>query len=239
MRNSSKHDLYVSLPANTQCCPPRPMPWITYMWETQRNSMLCFPNFYQCIRRRVVKKPHKTQKWSDVRKVLVRGDPAEFIDLIKELYDASPANRDFLHARFAANPDDDSALRPYLKRITTQFYPSRGYGKLNLAEARRAIRDYRKATGNVAGTAELMLTYVENGTAFTCEYGDINSAFYSSLESVLGELVTLLCTDGRELYPRFRDRIQQLATHAGSIGWGYGDFLREQVFNLKDELGES
>ena len=49
----------------------------------------------------------------------------------------------------------------------------------------------------------------------------------------------LLCTDGRELYPRFRDRIPQLATHAGSIGWGYGDFLREQVFDLEDELGES
>ena len=184
-------------------------------------------------------KPRKTQKWSDIRKVLARGDAAELIDLLKELYDASPANRDFLHARFVANPDDESVLKPYLDRITTQFYPSRGYGKLNLAEARRAIRDYRKATGNVAGTAELMLTYVESGTAFTREYGDINAAFYSSLESVLRELVTLLCTDGRELYPRFRDRIQHLATHAGSIGWGYGDFLQEKVFELEDEFGES
>jgi hypothetical protein len=186
-----------------------------------------------------VTKPRKSQKWSNVRKILVRGDAAELIDLIKELYDASPVNRDFLHARFVANPDDESALKPYLERITTQFYPSRGYGKLNLAEARRAIRDYRKASENTAGTAELMLTYVEHGTAFTREYGDINSAFYSSLQSVLGELVTLLCTDGRELYPRFRDRIQHLATHAGSIGWGYGDFLHEQVFHLEDELGKS
>ena len=48
--------------------------------------------------------------------MLARGDAAELIDLIKELYDASPANRDFLHARFVANPDDESVLKPYLKR---------------------------------------------------------------------------------------------------------------------------
>jgi len=30
---------------------------------------------------------------------------------------------------------------------------------------------YRKATGNLAGTLDLMLTYVENGTEFTRQFG--------------------------------------------------------------------
>ena len=81
-----------------------------------------------------------------------------------------------------------------------------------------------------------MLTFVEHGTRFTCEYGDINAAFYGSLESVLHEMVKLLCQAGAELYPRFCERIQQLATHANRIGWGYGDCVLEQVALLEDEL---
>ena len=178
----------------------------------------------------------KTRKWSELRKTLAKWEPPELIDLVKELYDASSANRDFLHARLVTNADDDSVLKPYRERITSQFYPKRGYGKLHLAEARKAIRDYHKATGNVAGTIELMLTFVEDGTAFTREFGDINSAFYESLESVLCEMVTLLCQEGAELYPRFRERIQQLATHANHIGWGFGDCLRDQAGYLEAEL---
>ena len=39
-----------------------------------------------------------------------------------------------------------------------QFFPARGIGKLKLGEARKAIRDYRKATGDLSGTAELLMT---------------------------------------------------------------------------------
>ena len=69
-----------------------------------------------------------------------------------------------------------------------QFFPARGIGKLKLGEARKAIRDYRKATGDLSGTAELLMTYVENGTRFTREFGDIDERFYSSVESALDEL---------------------------------------------------
>jgi hypothetical protein len=44
------------------------------------------------------------------------------------------------------------------------------------------------------------------------------------------------CAQGSELYPRFRERIQGLAAHAGHIGWGYGDALRDQVYHLESEL---
>jgi hypothetical protein len=41
----------------------------------------------------------------------------------------------------------------------------------------RAIRDYRKATGNLHGTVELLMTYVENGAEFTSDYGDMDEGF--------------------------------------------------------------
>lgn len=82
-----------------------------------------------------------------------------------------------------------------------------------------------------------MLTYVENGTEFTCEFGDIDEPYYDSLESVLDEMVKLLRKEGRDLYPRFQTRIQSLKRYAGKIGWGYGDYLGDQVYLLETQLG--
>ncbi len=180
-----------------------------------------------------VKKRSQSKKWAEVRKVLVQGDAEMLIDLVRELYDASPANREFLHTRLKVNEDDTSALKPYLDRITSQFKMTRGNIKLDLAEARRAIREYRKATKNVAGTIELMLTYVECGTEFALEYGEIDSRFYSSMSGALQEMADLICSEGREYYPRFRDRIQNLNASSGSIGWGYGDLPGETAFGIE------
>jgi hypothetical protein len=154
------------------------------------------------------------------------------------LHDTSTANRDFLRARFQSEDTSGEALEKYRERIVEQFFPRRGFGKLKLAEARKTIRDYRKATGNIAGTIDLMLTCVENGTDFTREFGDINEAYYNSLESVMNEMSQLLCREGAELYPRFRERIRRLESNADHIGWGYGDYLCGQVHFLENELGD-
>lgn len=81
-----------------------------------------------------------------------------------------------------------------------------------------------------------MLTYVETGTQFTRDYGDINEAYYNSLESVLREMTKLLLNEQPALYPQFRERVQQLDVHADHIGWGYGDALRDHVRLLEAKL---
>jgi hypothetical protein len=53
---------------------------------------------------------------------------------------------------------------------------------------------------------------------------------------VLNEMAQLLMREGSELCPRFRERVQRLATHADGIGRGYGDALRDQVYQLENEL---
>ena len=167
--------------------------------------------------------------WLHIRRQLNGWSKPALVGLLKDLYDASSGNRDFLQARFGAREDAGAMLEKYRQKVVKQFFPKRGFGKLKLSEARRAIRDYRKATGDLAGTIDLMLTFVENGTEFTLEFGDINEAFYSSLDSVLDEMVKLLRTEGSDLYPRFRERILRLRDDVDKIGWGYGDSLLEQV----------
>ena len=180
----------------------------------------------------------KPADWQSFRQQLSNWSKSALIALVKDLYEVSPGNRDFLHARFQAEADDGAALEKYRRRIVDQFFPARGDGKLKLAEARKAIRDYQKATGNLTGGIDLRLTYVENGTEFTREFGDIDESFYNSLESVLNEMARLLLRESPESYPRFRERIQRLATLADGIGWGYGDALRDQVFILEEKLGQ-
>jgi GNAT superfamily N-acetyltransferase len=188
------------------------------------------------IQRRIPVDPRKPAGWLPLRRQLDGLSKPAFIALVKDLYDLSPGNRDFLQARLESLEDSGATLEKYRRRVVEPFYPKRGFGKLKLAEARRAIRDYAKATGDLVGTMDLMLTFVEEGTEFTVEFGDINEAFYRSLESVLGEVVERLRTEHADLYPQFRDRICHLRDDGRGIGWGYGDYVQEQVDLLESEL---
>lgn len=178
----------------------------------------------------------KSTGWQSIRRQIGEWPESALIALIKDLYEASPDNRDFLHARFEPENNAGAALETYRRKIVEQFFPARGFGKLKLGEARKAIRDYGKATGNLEGTIDLMLAYVENGTDFTREFGDIDEAFYDSLESMLNDVAELLVDPGKELYPRFQERVRRLAPRAGDIGWGYGDAVRDQADRLENEL---
>jgi hypothetical protein len=176
--------------------------------------------------------------WSAVRKQLATWDKPALLDLLKDLYDAVSENRDFVHARCQAGEGGGEVLEKYRGKIVEQFFPARGDGKLKLGEARKAIRDYRKATGNLPGTAELLMTYVENGTRFTHEYGDIDERFYSSVESALEELAALLRGKARGMYPQFRDRLARVEQMTDGIGWGFHDFVSDVVGQLEEELDD-
>jgi hypothetical protein len=184
---------------------------------------------------------HKPTKkptgWSAARKHLATWDKPALLALVKDLYDAAAGNRNFIHARCQAEDGGGAILETYRGKIVEQFFPKRGFGKLKLAEARKAIRDYRKATGHIPGTAELLITYVESGVRFTCEYGDIDERFYNSVESALDELATLLRGEARDLYPQFRERLAKVEQMTDCIGWGFHDFITDLVGRLEDELG--
>ena len=185
--------------------------------------------------RNATKKP---DGWSAVRRQLATWEKPALLALLKDLYEATAENRDFIHARCQSGESGGEALEKYRGKIVEQFFPARGFGKLKLGEARKAIRDYRKATGNLPGTAELLMTYVENGTRFTCKYGDIDERFYSSVESALDELAALLRGEARGMYPQFRDRLARVEQMTDGIGWGFHDFVGDVVGQLEEELGD-
>jgi hypothetical protein len=175
--------------------------------------------------------------WATLKKRLTTLEKSELVAVIKSLHDLSSENRAFLGARFA--PSEESHLdviERYRERVVEPFFPKRGFGKLNLADGRKAIREYRKATGDAAGTLDLCLSYVEAGTRFTLEFGDIDERFYSSLESVVMDIGKMLRTpEGAEQAGTVLARLKTLAQAAdGRVGWGYAEFLSDVVEEIEE-----
>ena len=184
------------------------------------------------------KRTRKPGGWSALRRQLATWEKHELLTLVKDLYDAGAGNRDFIQARCQTGESGAEILEKYRHKIVKQFYPARGDAKLRLGEARKTIRDYYKATGNLDGTVELLMTYVENGAEFTDEYGDIDERFYNSISSALNELATLLRGIAREMYPQFSERLARVEEMCGGIGWGFGDYIGDIVWQLEQELGD-
>ena len=187
------------------------------------------------------KKPtRKPGGWSAARRHLATLDKPALLALVKDLYDSGTENRDFIQARCQAADSGGEVLESYRKRIVEQFFSKRadGIGELKLGVARKAIRDYRKATGSLSGTVELLMTYVETGAEFTHDYGNIDERFYNSIESALEELAGLLRREAQELYPQFSERLAIVEQMAQGIGWGFGDFVADVVWQLEEQLTE-
>ena len=172
-------------------------------------------------------KKQPARSWKDIRAALNKADHKDLLSLVGDLYSLRRENQDFLHARFLKTA---STLVPYKDTIEHSISPAEPWkNPVKISLARKAISDYRKATGDPEGLAELMLFYVECGVSFTLEFGDIDEAFYYSVVSVFSDGLTMLERCEPEvvdkLLPRFKSAVQSTA----NIGWGFYDSLRDTL----------
>ena len=143
--------------------------------------------------------------------------------LVVDLCSLSDENKMFVEARLEVTPDP---LKPYKERINEALYPDvMSRQPIRIGAARRAVTEYKKAAGDLLGVLELMMYYVERGTACTADFGDIDEAFYSSLESMYDRLLKMLDTADGETKESFRSRAAAVVDRAKGIGWGYYDYL--------------
>jgi len=175
--------------------------------------------------------------WLQIRKELKTKTVDQLIEIIKSLYDLSPDNKAHLRKQFSESPQDPAFLEKCRKEIIVAIYPPRRkYPDLpNFRAARKAVNAYKKATGDQPGTIDLLLTYVERGTAFTKDFGDINMPFYERLETALYNAVDLIKASPTRVqtYSHFQLRFIQLQRDAGWMGWGYGDTINDVVADLE------
>jgi hypothetical protein len=114
-------------------------------------------------------------KWTAVKTRLAEIDRLGLLDLIHDLYALNKDNQIFLHTRF--NQSDD-ALVPYKRTLRRWLSPNvLANQDVSVTTAKQAIAEYRKALGDPAGLAELMVFYCECAAGFCVDVG-MNDAGY-------------------------------------------------------------
>ena len=169
--------------------------------------------------------------WTRLREQLTRLEPSQLLDLLRDLFQRSAENRRFLTAKLAGE-DAAGALEDYRERIQAAFAGGDPPQPPRLGEGRKAIRDYRKATSDLEGTADLMLAYVEAGTDYSRQHGDMSEAYYHSLGIVLRDLAAAL-HDTPALLTPLRPRLGALRLSSRRVGWTWGAYVAEIVDRLE------
>jgi hypothetical protein len=178
--------------------------------------------------------------WTEIEKHLRELPVDEVINLIKGLHDISSQNKAWLKGKLLPNAQDKKYLEDCRRKVANYVYKAtKGIPPMpRFGEAKKVISEYRKFTGDMRGTLDLMLTYIERGHQFTLDFGDIDEPFYITLENMWERFVVEFRRSPAkyELYEQFEPRLMKMRRKS-DIGWGYGDTVRETVGELEKSLG--
>ena len=167
------------------------------------------------------RQPKSLLTWTDVKAKLADFDRAALLDLIHHLYAAHKDNQLFLHARFGLEKD---VLEPYKETIDRWLWPDVLRNQdTSVARAKQAISDYKKAVGDPAGLAELMVFYCERAAGFCSDIASDDEGFFNALVRMF-ELAVMqantLPASGRAGLVNRLDAVRQISH---KIGYGVGD----------------
>ncbi len=115
------------------------------------------------------------------------------------------------------------------------FSLSKGLGGLRSDVTKKAVMDYSKGSGDLEGTMELMLFFVENVVEFVNEYGGIDEEFIDEGYEMLRKFCELLKTpEGQSFYPNFKARLLKLRRESDDMGYGFGDDIDNYLEDIEE-----
>ena len=157
--------------------------------------------------------------------------------IVRDLYEASSSNRRFLHARLVSAA---GTLDEYRHLVETAVFPDPlSQRAIRLRDAGAAITNYKRSTGDLIGVVDLLLTFVEAGTAQAADLGYGDDAYFLALERKVNEVISLLDSLPAEARDRSVARLIHLARYQDKIGWGYGDHLANIAARLERSKSRS
>jgi hypothetical protein len=143
--------------------------------------------------------------------------------LIQDLYAAHKDNQTFLHTRFGLGQD---VLEPYKETLDRWLWPDGLRNQdTSVAKAKQAISSYRKAIGEPAGLAELMVFYCESAAGFSNDVGYQDEGYFDALVHMFEQALKVT----RQLSASDRDalivRLNRVRTISHNLGYGVGDAM--------------
>jgi hypothetical protein len=183
------------------------------------------------IRGSTVNRTAKNPGWAALKTQLDAFDRKGLLGLVHDMYDASETNRRFLEARFLPS---SAAIEKYRRLIEAAVFPDPlSQRPIRLRDAGAVITEYRRSTGDVAGSVDLMLSFVEAGTEQAADLGYGDDSYFSALETKVAAVVKLLAALSSEERTSAIARLVRVRNRAQDIGWGYGDYLSDVVARLQ------
>jgi hypothetical protein len=173
-------------------------------------------------------KPKKAApSWSDVKATLAEFDRAGLLGLVQDLCAASKDNQPFLHTRFALG---DDVLDPYKATIDRWLWPD-VYRNQNfsVSKAKKAISDYKKASGHPEGLAELMVFFCERGAGFCQEFGLDDEAFMVALVRMFEQALKQVAALTEEQRGGMLDRLDRVSVVSDALGYGVADGMEAML----------
>lgn len=169
-------------------------------------------------------------KITDLKKQLNSMEKNELASLVCKLYKASKQAQSLIDVELCGDTAEEQLVTECKKRIHAAFFGSR----LSLKNARTVISDFKKVSQSKENIAELMLFYVECGVEFTNMYGDINEAFYYSIESMFADFVRVLNgLDSESFYQRNAERIKEMCLSSDCVGWGFSEEMMNIYYDIQ------
>jgi hypothetical protein len=165
--------------------------------------------------------PKAQPNWTDVKVKLASFDRAGLLGLVQDLYAAHPDTRTFLHTRFGLGED---VLEPYKQTIDRWLWPDAFRNQdTSVAKAKQAISNYKKAVGDPAGLAELMVFYCEQASGFASDVAYQDESYFNGLVRMFEQAVVTantLPTDARDALIARLDKVRSMSH---KCGYGVGD----------------
>lgn len=159
--------------------------------------------------------------WTDVKVRLADFDRAGLLGLLQDLYAASKDNQAFLHTRLHLGED---VLKPYKAAVDRWLWPDVFKNQdTSVAKAKKAIADYKKASGMADELAELMVFYCERASGFSRDVGLDDEAYLSALVRMFEQALKAVATLPETQWPALWTRLQLVRDRSHDIGYGVGE----------------
>ena len=171
---------------------------------------------------RMASKPKKAApSWSDVKARLAEFDRAALLGLVQDLYAASKDNQAFLHARFGLGGDVLDIYKATIDRwLSPNVYRNED---VSVSKAKKAITDYKKASGRPEGLAELMIFFCERAAGFAREFGFQEATYMNALVRMFQQALKQVAALPEAQREAMLDRLNRVSVVSDALGYGVAD----------------
>jgi hypothetical protein len=185
----------------------------------------------------VRRQPKPLPTWIDVKAKLASFDRPELLGLLQDLYTGHKDNQTFLHARLGLGED---VLKPYKQTIDRWLSPDvLRHQDASVAQAKQAISHYKKAVGEPARLAELMVFYCERAAGFCNDLGYQDENYFTALVRMFEQALTVANALPASSRDALIARLHRVCNISRKFSYGVGDDMDFALAKYTKRAGPS